>query len=241
MVEPQWTQHVGPPWREWSAQQCTKYVGTPVPLVCVGPASARVAHETDEPAIRCGSRARRWIWRASGRRRGARTGRTCDGHDRGGGHGGDAVAADARAAGDRGVLRLLRGRLGAVQHQDHLAAGIDLLRIHQALGLRQRASAGAAERGLEALALEDLQCLHVRLADHVDRGRGRLRGGDPRAEQGDRARDDQAAAEYNKLLHVISVSRLRLRTYRSCDECETAAEASGVTAVLPSRLSWRLA
>src|SRR5262249_53431256 len=96
-------------------------------------------------------------------------------------------------------------------------------------GLRQGAAEGAAEGGLDALALQDRQCLHVGLTDDVDRTRARLGGGGACGEQGDRTGGEQTAAERNKLLHVNSVSRVRLRTYLSGDEWEAGAEARSVT------------
>ena len=58
---------------------------------------------------------------------------------------------------------------------------------------------------LDALALEDLQRLVVRLADDVhELASARLGHGDTRADQRGGADGHEPAAEHNELLHVIS-------------------------------------
>ena len=87
---------------------------------------------------------------------------------------------------------LLGGGLGAVEVHLHPAAAEHLLAGHHALCLRQIAADRTTESGAQTHPLQDLHGLVVRLADHVQLvGVHRVRSGESRVEQADRARGDR--------------------------------------------------
>ena len=101
------------------------------------------------------------------------------------------------------LIGVLGGLLGAVQHQQHPAAGGHLLLVDEA-----SACGRALPREPPKVALTPM---FFRIATALpygspttlyDAGIGRVGYGRTRAEQGDRAGGEHSGAEHNKLLHV---------------------------------------